>query len=321
MTLWMRAGATVLGLAVALGAAAQKYPDRPVRVINPFPSGGSGDTVARIVLEKVSASLGRPFVIESRAGGGGAIGTELVAKSAPDGYTLVWGTSSTFAVNPGIRKDLPYNAEKDFAPVVMIVRAPWLLLVHPGVPANNLKELIAWSKAQGGRMNYGSYGPGTSNHLGFELLRSLTGMEATHVPYKGGNPMLAALLGGQVDATLDLPATVLSHVKSGKLKLIGVASPKRFPVLPDAPTLAEQGTPMDAGSWFAILAPAGTPPPIVALLNAEINKALALPEVKERLVQLGNEVVGGPPSVLADTIAREMPLWAGVMRARNLQLD
>ncbi|HYD56811.1 MAG TPA: tripartite tricarboxylate transporter substrate binding protein [Burkholderiales bacterium] len=321
MKIRARLAAAALGLGIALGAAAQKYPDKPVRVINPFPSGGSGDTVARIVFEKVGASMGASFIIESRAGGGGVIGTEYVAKQAPDGYTLVWGTSSTMAVNPGIRKDLPYHPERDFTPVVMIVKAPWLLLVHPDVPAKDFKELVAWSKANPGRMNYGSYGPGTSNHLGFELLRSLSGLDATHVPYKGGNPMLAALLGGQVHATLDLPATVLSHVKSGKLRLLGVASARRFPVLPDAPTLAEQGTPMDSGSWFSISGPAGLPQPIVQTLNAEINKALALPEVRERLVQLGNEVVGGPPSVLAETIAREMPLWTKVMRERNLKLD
>ena len=321
MKKWMRLAAAALGLGLALGAAAQKYPDRPVRIINPFPAGGSGDTVARIIFERVGASLGVPFVIESRAGGGGTIGTDFVAKSAPDGYILSWGTSSTFAVNPGIRRDLPYNPTRDFAPVAMLVKAPWLLLAHPGVPASSLGELIAWSKANPGKVNYGSYGPGTSNHLGFELLRSLSGLDATHVPYKGGNPMLAGLLGAQVDVTLDLPATVLSHVRSGKLTLLGVASAKRFAVLPEARTFAEQGYAMEAGSWFAILAPAGTPAPIVATLNGEINKALALPEVRERLAQLGNEVVGGPPAVLAETMAREIPLWAKVMSERNLKLD
>jgi tripartite-type tricarboxylate transporter receptor subunit TctC len=307
--------------ACALGASAQKYPDRPVRIINPFPTGGSGDTVARIVFEKVAASLGSPFVVESRVGGGGSIGTEYVAKSAPDGYVLSWGTSSTFAVNPGIQKNLPYDPVKDFTPIAMIVKAPWLLLAHPSVAANTLPELIAFSRANPGKMNYGSYGNGTSNHLAFELLRSVTGLDALHIPYKGGNPMLTALIAGEVHATLDLPATVISYIRSGRLKLLGVASSRRFPLMPDVPTLAEQGHAVDAGSWFAVLGPARLPQPVVATLNSEINKALALPEVRDRLVGLGNEIVGGAPSVLAETMARETPLWGKVVRDRNIKLD
>lgn len=306
---------------LAFPATAQKYPDRPVRVINPFPTGGSGDTVARIVFEKVGASMGVPFIIESRTGGGGSIGTEYAAKAAPDGYTLSWGTSSTFAVNPGIQKILPYDPVKDFTPISMVVSAPWMLLVHPSVPANSLTELIAFSKANPGKLNYGSYGNGASNHLAFELLRSVSGLDAQHIPYRGGNPMLTALLGNEVQITLDLPATVIQYVKAGKLKLLGIASGKRSQFMPDAPTLTEQGYKVESGSWFAVLAPAGTPAPIVALLNSEINKALALPEVRNRLAALGNDIVGGPPSVLAETMAREAPMWGKVVRDRNLKLD
>jgi tripartite-type tricarboxylate transporter receptor subunit TctC len=312
--------AAVLTMA-ATGSVAQTYPDRPVRLVNPFPTGGSGDTVARIVFERVSSSLGVPVIVESRVGGGGSIGTGYVAKSDPDGYTLSWGTSSTFAVNPGIQKNLPYDPVKDFTPIAMIVKAPWLLLVNPSVPASSLPELIAYSRANPGKLNYGSYGPGTSNHLAFELLRSVSGLDALHIPYKGGNPMLTALLGGEIQATLDLPATVMSYIKAGRLKLLGVASSKRFPLMPDTATLAEQGHPIDAGSWFAVLGPANLPAPIVERLNREINKALAQPDIRDRLVALGNEVVGGPPSVLAATMAREAPLWKKVVDDRNIKLD
>jgi tripartite-type tricarboxylate transporter receptor subunit TctC len=305
----------------ALPAGAQKYPDRPVRIINPFPTGGSGDTVARIIFDKVGASMGTPFVVESRVGGGGTIGTEYVAKAAPNGYTLSWGTASTFAVNPAIQKNLSYDPAKDFTPVAMLVSAPWLLLTHPSVPAASVTELVAYSKANPGKLNYGSYGNGTSNHLAFELLRSVSGLDATHIPYKGGSPMLIALLANEVQMAFDLPISVMQYVKAGKLRLVGIASAKRSALLPDTPTLAEQGIRIETGSWFAILGPANLPAPIVALLNAEINKALALPEVRERLHALGNEVIGGPPSVLAETIARETPLWAKVMRDRNLKLD
>ncbi len=306
---------------VAFPVAAQKYPDRPVRIINPFPTGGSGDTVARIVFERVGASMGVPFLIESRVGGGGSIGTEYVAKAAPNGYTLSWGTSSTFAVNPGIQKSLPYDPVKDFTPVAMLVSAPWLLLTHSSVPATTVAELIAYAKASGGKLNYGSYGSGASNHLAFELLRSVTGIEALHIPYKGGNPMLTALLANEVQMTLDLPASVMQYVKSGRIKLLGIAAAKRSPLMPDTPTLREQGYPIEAGSWFAILGPASLPASIVATLNAEINKALALPEVRDRLNALGNEVVGGPPSALSEIMARETALWGKVARDRNLKLD
>jgi tripartite-type tricarboxylate transporter receptor subunit TctC len=321
MKRWIGLASAVLAFGATSAALAQKYPERPIRVINPYPVGGSGDTVARVLFEKVGASLGRPIIVESKVGAGGSIGTDYVAKAAPDGYTIAWGTSSNYAVNPGIRRVLPYDARRDFTPIAMVVKAPWLLLAHPSVPANSLPEFIAWTKANPGKTNYGSYGPGTSNHLGFELIGSLTGLDAAHIPFAGGNPMLNALLGGHVHATLDLPATTFNYVKSGRVKLLGVASSKRLPLVASTPTFIEQGVPVEAGSWFAVLAPAGTPPAIIATLNSEINKALALPEVRERMAELGMEIVGGPPSVLVETMTREIAQWEKLVRDRKLNVE
>ena len=317
--------APVLAAAVALAATfpvlAQRYPERPVRVVNPFPAGGSGDIVARTVYDKVGAALGQSFVVESRVGAAGAIGTDYVAKAAPDGYTLAHGTSSTFVVNPNVQKNLPYDPIKDFTPIAMLVTAPFLLLVHPTVPASTLPELVKHAKANAGKLNYGSFGQGSSNHLAYELLRATTGMEMAHVAYKGGAPLLNGLLANEVQSSLDLAATVMPHVRGGKLKLLGIASAKRSAIMPETPTLAEQGYRVEAATFFAALGPAKLPAPIVATLNREINKALGLPDVRERLLQNGTEVVGGPPEQLAAIIASELKKWGTLVRERKLALD
>ena len=313
--------ACALALSIAPTVLAQRYPERPVRVINPFPAGGSGDIVARTVYDKVTASLGQPFIVESRVGAAGAIGTDYVAKASPDGYTLSHGTSSTFVVNPNVQKNLPYDPIKDFTPIVMLVTAPYLLLVHPSVPAATLPELVKHAKANPGKLNYGSFGQGSSNHLAYELLRSVTGMEATHVAYKGGAPLLTALLANEVQSSLDVAATVLPHVRGGKLKLLGIATPKRSAILPDTPTLIEQGYKIEAATFFATLGPAKLPAPIVATLNREINTALALPDVRERLLQNGTEVVGGSPEQLAGIIASELKKWGNLVRERKLAVE
>lgn len=311
----------VAACTAAPSALAQRYPERPVRVINPFPAGGSGDIVARTVYDKVGAALGQPFLVESRVGAAGAIGTDYVAKAAPDGYTLAHGTSSTFVVNPNVQKNLPYDPIKDFTPIVMVVTAPYLLLVNPSVPASTLPELVKYAKANPGKLNYGSFGQGSSNHLAYELLRSVTGIEATHVAYKGGAPLLTGLLANEVQSSLDVAATVLPHVRSGKLKLIGIATAKRSAILPETPTLIEQGYKIEAATFFATLGPAKLPAPIVTTLNREINKALALPEVRERLLQNGTEVVGGSPEQLAGIIASELKKWGTLVRERKLAAE
>jgi tripartite-type tricarboxylate transporter receptor subunit TctC len=321
----LRSAALVLAFVsltvMSLTAAAQNYPERVVRVINTFPAGGSGDAVIRVVFEKVSASLGQPFISETRTGAAGAIGTDHVAKSAPDGYTLVLGTASTFGTNSATVPKLPYDPVRDFTPVVMIASTPYLLLVHPSVPASNLKELVAHAKANPNKLNFGSFGNGSSNHLAYELLKQQTGMEMVHVPYKGGAPLIAALLGGEIQSSLDVYATAQSHVKSGKFKLLGVASAKRFSLLPETPTLAEQGYRVEGGTFFAVLGPAKMPRPIVDILNREVNKALQLPDVRERLTALGTEIAGGTPEQLASAVQAEVQKWSKLVKDRNLKFD
>jgi len=306
---------------IAPPAGAQTYPDRPVRIINPFPAGGSGDAVVRTVFDKVSQALGQPFVVEARTGAAGSIGTDLVAKAAPDGYTLILGTASTFGTNSSTQKNLPYDPVKDFTPIVMMAHTPYLLLVNPSVPAKDLKEFIAYARANPGKLNFGSFGNGSSNHLAYELLKQRTGIELVHVPYKGGAPLIAALLGGEVQSSLDVYATAMPHVRSGKFRLLAVAASKRFALLPDTPTLAELGYPVEGGTYFAMLAPARVPQGVVTTLNREVNRALALPEVRERLTQLGVEVVGGTPEQLAAAITKEIDTWARLVRERNLKFD
>ena len=317
--------AIALSCAVLAGghqsAGAQPYPDRPIRVINTFPAGGSGDAVARIVLEKVGQALGQPIVTETRAGAAGAIGTTFVAKSAPDGYTLVLGTASTFGTNSSTQKNLPYDPVADFTPVINMARTPYFLLVNPSVPAKTLPEFLAHASANKGKLNFGSFGLGSSNHLAYELLKQSTGMDIVHVPYKGGAPLITALLGGEIQSSMDVYATSIQHVRSGKFHVLGVASSKRFSLMPDVPTLGEQGFAVEGGTFFALLGPAKLSPQIVATLNREVNKALQLPEVREKLAAIGVEPVGGAPEVLAATVASEVQKWARLVQARNLKFD
>jgi tripartite-type tricarboxylate transporter receptor subunit TctC len=316
-----RVMALLVGGLTAFGAAAQSYPERVVKVINTFPAGGSGDAVIRVVFEKVSAALKQPFISETRTGAAGSIGTDFVAKSAPDGYTLVLGTASTFGTNSATIPKLPYDPVRDFTPVVMIASTPYLLLVHPSVPATNLKELVAHAKANPNKLNFGSFGNGSSNHLAYELLKQQTGMEMVHIPYKGGAPLIAALLGGEIQSSLDVYATAQSHVKSGKFRLLGVASARRFSLLPQTPTLAEQGYRVEGGTFFAVLGPAKMPRNVVDILNREVNRAIQLPEVRERLTALGTEIVGGTPEQLATAVQAEVQKWAKLVKDRNLKFD
>jgi tripartite-type tricarboxylate transporter receptor subunit TctC len=301
------------------GTQAQTYPDRVVKIINTFPAGGSGDAVLRVVFEKVTAALGQPFIAETRTGAGGSIGTEFVAKSAPDGYTLVLGTASTFGSNSATIPKLTYDPIRDFTPVVMIASTPYLLLVHPSVPASNAKELVAYAKANPNKLNYGSFGNGSSNQLAYELFKQVAGIELVHVPYKGGAPLITALLGGEIQSSLDVYATANPHIRAGKFKLLGVASARRFSLVPDAPTLAEQGFAVEGGTFFAILGPAKMPRNIVDTLNREVNRALQLADVRERLTALGTEIAGGTPEALAATVSREVQKWSTLVKDRNLK--
>ena len=310
-----------LAIAATLGARADDYPNRPIRIINPFPAGGTGDQVVRIVFEKAGSALGVPAVIEAKTGAAGTLGTDLVAKSPPDGYTLVLGSASSFGAASVTNKNLPYDPIKDFVPVVMMTTIPYFLLVHPSVPANNLAEFVAYAKANPGKLSYASFGNGSSNHLGFELLRQKTGIDIVHVPYRGGAPAMLALLAGEVQASFDLYTTGVQYLRENKLKALGVAAQKRASLLPEVPTLAEQGADVESGTWLAILAPMGTPQAVVTRLNTEVNKALAIPDVRQRLTELGTEVVGGTPEELGVTVKAEVDRWTGLARDRSLTFE
>lgn len=305
----------------AHSAARAAYPDRPIRVVNTFPAGGSGDQVIRIVMDRVAQNLGQSVVVDTRAGASGAIGTAHVAKAAPDGYTFVLGTASTFGTNSSTQKNLPYDPIKDFTPVVTIATTPYFLLAHPSVPARNLPEFIAHAKANKGKLNFGSFGLGSSNHLAYELLKEQTGMDVVHVPYKGGAPLIGALLAGEVQSSMDVYATSNQHVKAGKFKVLGVASPKRFSLTPDVPTLKEQGYPVEGGTFFALLGPAGLPDEVVKTINQEVNKVLQMPDIRQKLAAIGVEPVGGPPEALATMVRDEVRKWATLVKARDMKFD
>ncbi len=314
----------LVSILAALGCAsalAQPSPAKPVRIVNTFPAGGSGDAVIRVVFEKVGAALGQPFVQETRTGAGGSIGTEVVAKAAPDGYTLVLGTASTFGTNSATMAKLPYDAVRDFTPVVMIASTPYLLLAHPSVPAQSAAQFVAYAKANPGKLNYGSFGNASSNQLAYELFKLRAGIDVVHVPYKGGAPLITALLGGEIQSSMDVYATARAHIAAGKFRLLGVASAKRFSLLPDTPTLAEQGYPVEGGTFFAILGPAKMPRPVVEVLNREVNRALQLPDVRERLTALGTEIAGGTPEALGETVRREVEKWTRVVKDSGLRFE
>ena len=311
-------------LALAAGSTAtlaQKYPERPIRIVNTFPAGGSGDQVIRTVFGKVSQSIGQAYVVDTRAGAAGAIGTTHVAKSAPDGYTLVLGTASTFGTNSATQANLAYDPVADFTPVIQMASTPYLLLAHPSVPAANLQEFLAYANAQKGKLNFGSFGLGSSNHLAYELLISVTKIPIVHVPYKGGAPLITALLAGEVQSSMDVFATANPHIQAGKFRVLGVAAPRRFSLMPEVPTLAEQGHAVSGGTFFALLGPARMPQAIVDVLNDEVNKALRDPDVRARLQSLGVEPVGGSPDVLAKAIADELAVWTKLVKTQGLKFD
>ncbi len=315
-----------LGLLAALWLAAgplqaEDYPSRPIRIVNPFPAGGSGDSVARVVADKMAAALGTSVVVEARTGAAGVLGTDYVAKAPADGYTLILGTASSFGTASSTQKNLPYDAIRDFTPIVMLATVPYFLLVHPSVPVDTLPAFVAYAKANPGKLSYASFGNGSSNHLAYELFKQATGVDVVHVPYRGGAPAIQALIAGEVQSSMDVYATSYQQVQLGQLKLLGIAAARRSSLLPAAPTLAEQGVAVEGGTFFALLGPARLPAPIVARLNREANAALAMPEVRERLAALGTEVVGGTPQDLAATIAAEVDKWARLVRERAMTFE
>jgi tripartite-type tricarboxylate transporter receptor subunit TctC len=298
---------------------AQSYPSKPIRVVVPFPPGGGTDIVARTVTPRMAEILGQPFIIENRAGAGGNIGTEAVAKSPADGYTLLVASAST-AINTTLYPNLPWDPTRDFAPVLLMVVNNHLLAAHPSVPANNVQQLLALARAKPGAVTYASYGPGSSAHLTAELFKLMAHVDLLHVPYKGAAPAVNDLLGGQVNIMFADVAALLPHIKSGKLKALGIASAKRFEGLPDVPTIAESGVlGFEAGGFLGLVAPAGTPAALIDALNAAGQKSLAMPEVRERLNALASPPAGGTPAEFGQYIKREIDKWARVIRAANIK--
>ena len=312
VSLWASAGAS----------HAASYPDRPVRLIVTYPAGGPADIAARALAQKLGELWGQQVVVDNRAGAGGIIGTELAAKAAPDGYTLLHGTAAGLIINSLLMKKLPYDAFRDFAPVSMVVMVPQLLVLHPGMPVNSLKELIALAKAKPGQLNYASVGAGSPNHLGMELLKSMSGIDMVHVPYKGATPAVADLIAGQVQLMFNGMSSVLPHVASGKLKAIAIGSARRSAAAPDVPTVAEAGLPgFEYIAWNGNFAPAATPRAIVLKLNADIRKALAAPDVVQRLSSLGSEPAAGTPEEFAAYLKQDYARWSAVVKAAGIKTE
>lgn len=307
-------------VAVTASGAAAAYPEKPIRLVVPYTPGGVTDLLARAVGEKLGKSLGQSVVVDNRPGGGANIGADLVAKSPPDGYTLLMGSAATHAINSSLYRQIPYDHVKDFAPVTLVAKVPNILVVHPSVPAQSVKELIALAKAKPGQLNFGSSGSGGTIHLSGELFKSMAGIDMVHIPYKGSAPAVTDLLGGQIQVMFD--SSVIPYVNAGKLRALGVTSARRSSALPDVPTIAEAGLPgYEATAWFGILAPAGTPREIITKLNTEIVRALNDPEMQERLRSQGAEVAGNTPEEFAAFIKAETQKWAKVVKESGARVD
>ncbi len=317
MTLVRIAAAALIATAVlhAGSAAAQAYPAKPIRLMVPFPPGGSTDIVARIVAQKLSAQLGQPMVVENRGGAGGTIGTAAVAKAAPDGYSLLVGSTSTHVVAPSVYAKLEYDPVKDFAPVSLMAVSPYLLVVHPAVQAKTVKELVDLMRAQPGRLNYASAGIGSTTHLAMEMLKSASDTFALHIPYNGNGPAGAATIAGQVEILFGSLPAVLPHAKSGRVRAIAVGTLKRSPSLPEVPTVAESGyAGFDASLWLAIFAPAGTPAPVIERLNKEVLAAVSAPDTRDLLDKAGAEVLTSTPAELAAMIRDGVAKYAKIVK-------
>jgi tripartite-type tricarboxylate transporter receptor subunit TctC len=305
-----------------LDAAAQGYPNKPVRVINPFPAGGGMDTLLRPLMQKLGESLKQPFIVDNKAGANGLIGSEMAAKAAPDGYTLLAGTTGALSMNAVMHSKMPYDPVRDFAPITNFAESAFLLSVHPSVPAQSVPELVALAKAKPGSLTYASFGVGSSSHLLMELFCMTAGVEMVHVPYKGSAPASADLLAGQVMMMFDSMQAHMPHARAKRVRVLGIAAPRRSPAAPEVPTLAEAGLAgVEGGSWYGLLAPAGTPRDIVDRLNAEMRIALGSPEMKQRLESVGVDAVGNSPAEFAAQIRNDIEKWGRVVRGASVKTD
>ena len=309
-----------LGLACLAGAAlAQDYPSRPIHMIVPYPPGGGTDIVARVITEPLGQALGQPIVIDNRGGAAGNVGTEVAARAAPDGYTVLF-TLSSHTINPKLYAKLPFDVEKDFVPIGLAANIPQILVAHPSLPASNVQELIAYAKANPGKLNFASVGTGSPGHIAGELFKLKTGVDIVHVPYKGGGPAVTDTLGGQVQLLFVSMPAAWQFVKAGRLKAFAVTSDKRSVVAPDIPTLAEAGVPdCVVNSWYGALAPAKTPPAVLAKLSAALAKVVQSADVKERLLLQGAEATSSTPQEFDALIRDELAKWDYVIRAAKIK--
>ena len=301
-------------VALSATAAAQEWPTRPITLVNPVAAGGSNEQVKTIILDRVAAALGVPIVMESRSGAGGTIGAAYVAKAAPDGYTLLLAGTSIMVTNPVVRKDLPYDPLRDFTAIASLIETAPLLIVPRSLPATNAREFVELARAQPGKLNYGSYGRGTSNFLAFELLKRAAGIDVVNIPYRGSAPLLLALRSGEVQASLEYPPTLMPVLADGTFPILGIARRERSRLCPEVPTLAEQGYAAEMGGYVILAAPAGLPPAIANRLNAEVNKVLAMPDVRQRILDIGYEPAGGTRDDTTAWIRGETARWTRLLR-------
>ena len=310
--------AVVVAAAPALG---QAYPTKPIRIVAPSTPGDAPDVIARLVADKLSAALGQQVVVDNKPGAGGVVGSESVAKSAPDGYTLIMGNAGSHGINAAVYSKLPYDIQRDFAPVSQVAIAPNVMVINPSVPANSVAEFIAYAKSQPGKLSYASGGNGSSAHMSMELFKSMAGIDVQHIPYKGSSPALTDLIGGQVAVFIgNMPPTV-PHIKAGKLRALAVTTKTRSALMPELSTIADTLPGYETVAWFGVLAPAGTPPDIVNKLSVEIGKIARSPEMREKLVAMGAEPVGGTPEEFKAVIDRDIAKWKPLAQKVGIKVD
>ena len=311
----------VLLALLPVDAGAQSWPSRPITLINPSAAGGTNAVMKAVVFDRLAAALGVPIVMESKSGGGGVIAAEYTAKAPPDGYTLLLAGTSVLSTIPATRKALPYDPVRDFTAVVLIHDAKLGRVAGKDVPAANAREFVDAARTRTRKLDYGSYGPGTTSFLAFEQFKAVADIDAVHVPYRGAAPLLVAMLAGEVQASFDYVANIRHYHQAGTLKMLGIASAKRASALPDVPTLAEQGFPVEASGIQALVGPAGLPPEVVDRLNAEMNRILALPEVKQKFAEMAYDIVGGSRGDAARLIAKDLAQWKGLVQRIRFELQ
>lgn len=302
-------------------ALAQAWPSKPIRLVVPFPPGGPTDILGRAVGAKLGELLGQSVIIDNRGGAGGGIGADNVAKSPPDGYSLLLGTTGTHTINPNLYSKLPYDPIRDFAPVSLVVKYLNILVVNPSVPAKSVAELIAMARQKPGQVTFGSAGNGSSNHLTGEMLATMTGVKMQHVPYKGSGPALNDVIAGQINFMFDQYSTVGPNIKAGKLRAIGIATKQRHPLLPDVPTIGESIPGFEVSPWYGLFAPAGTPKEIIARLNTELTKVMKSQEINDRMTTLGWDPVTNSPEEFTAQIKSELAIWADVVKKSGARID